>query len=69
MQVDGRIDPEEWASFHVHYPAAYAFHKMGKTERAIAYYKDITPENGWGKSSVEVARAWIAQWEKEAKKP
>ena len=60
---------EEWQLFHAHYPAAAAWHKMGQTEKAIDCYRDMTEENGWKKSSAEVARAWIAQWKKEAQKP
>lgn len=61
--------PDDGVHFYVHYPAAYAWHQMGKTEKAIALYKDITEEKGWKKGYVDTAKAWIAQWEKEAKKP
>lgn len=57
----------EWQRFNAHYPAVSAYHAMGKSERAINFYKDVTVENGWSKSSAEVARAWIQEWEKGPK--
>lgn len=49
------------------YPAAQAWHEMGKTEKAVALYKDAATGKGFAPPYVRAAKELIERWEAEDK--
>ncbi len=58
---------DEGRRFGFRFPAAYAYHGLGRTDKAVALYREIAEGKGnWGEARVASAREWIGVWEKEA---
>ena len=51
------------------WPAAEAWIVMGKFEKALACYKDVSEANGWSKTDVDGAAQMVAHIQQRAKKP
>lgn len=56
---------DEWSRFHALFPAADAWRAMGRKDKAIAHYRQVTEANGFSKGYVEMAQRWIEDWERK----